>query len=358
MGNTQSLSTVENKQSSTLENSQLLEIGYDLLKNSRILCIYHNPCPDGAVAALIFNINNPGCAMLPYDHKDRDLIYKKIKEVITSVNNLHIYFLDVCPLFSFVDEIKDKVECITIIDHHKPACDKFVMDKSEKVVENCKVIFDNTKSACQIVWNHFYPGKDYPDSILHIGNKDIWKFDNKFTELFCIGYPEYYKIPRFDKISSEELLNYFKKVLNSGPDDIQEIIEKGRELISSYREKANNIFLERKLWFWKKNVYLTKDTDRNGKLLKIVQVDKLDYILIKYYIEILQEHYPEYDVLRIRNVKDYDVSYSLRTLNGANVALLAQKYGGNGHSGASGYGVKRNHLIRFYSWLKKKLSIF
>ncbi len=314
------------------------------------ICYYHSHCPDGAGAAIQDLINNPNSTLIPYDHKDRDKILEHLKQMVLK-ERLDICFLDVCPSFSYVKEIAGFCNSISIVDHHKPACEKFLEDQNSDTddIKNIYVTFDYSKSACQIVWGIYHPNEEYSDPILHLGNKDIWKWTDSNTEPFCLGYPEYYKIPRFDKVTPEELLEYFRKVLDSDEKDVQKIIEIGNDLISTYRKKSYEIFIQKYFYFWKKNVYLTEDTDKNGKLLKVVQVDKLNYNLIKYFIELLNEHHPDYDLLRIRNIKDYDISYSLRTLKGANVALLAQKYGGNGHPGASGYGSKRNRYICFFN---------
>lgn len=294
------------------------------------LCIYHDPCPDGAVAAVIFRQKYRGCHYIPYDHKESNLVYEKIKKVISKVKNLKIYFLDVCPLFSFVDEIKSKVKSITIIDHHKPACDQFILDKSENIIKNCNVIFDNTKSACQIVWHYFYPNKKIPDSIFHISKKDIWDFGNKYTESFCVGYPIYYEFE--DPIPHKERLYLFKKVIHSSRKDIEKIIQIGNSLIETYRQECTT-YVEK--------IVFTTDTDIQGKTFNVVEIPDLKYYLNKYMIEYLQQHYPEYDVLRIKKTYDTQVSYSLRTLNKTDVSLIAQKYGGNGHKGASGYAIKK-----------------
>ena len=319
----------------------------------KTVCLYHSRCPDGAASAVKFRQNNLKCELIPYDHKDRDKTLEYLKQIV-SKERLDIWFLDVCPSFSYVKEIAGFCNSINIVDHHKPACEKFSEDQNSDTddLKNVNVTFDYSKSACQIVWGIYHPNEEYSDPILHIGNWDIWKFLYSNTEPFCLGYPVYYEIPRFDKVTPEELLEYFRNVLDSDENDVQKIIEIGNDLISTYRKKSKEIFFQKYFYFWKKNVYLTKDTDKDGNLLKIVQVDKLDYNLIKYFIELVNEHHHDYDLLRIRNIKDYDISYSLRTLKGANVALLAQKYGGNGHPGASGYGSKRNRYICFFNRFK------
>lgn len=323
----------------------------------KIVCLYHFPCPDGATSALLFEQNNLECELIPYDHKDRDKTLEDLKHRVFK-ERLDIYFLDVCPSFSYVKEIVGFCNSINIVDHHKPACEKFLEDQNSDTddIKNIHVTFEYSKSACQIVWGMYHPNEEYSDPFLHIGDYDRFDFRNRNTESFCLGYPEYYKIPRFNKVTPEELLEYFRKVIDSDEKDVQKIIEIGNDLISIYRKKSYEIFVQKYFYFWKKNVYLTEDTDKNGKLLKVVQVDKLDYNLIKYFIEILNEHHPDYDLLRIRNIKDYDISYSLRTLKGANVALLAQKYGGNGHPGASGYGSKRNRYICFFNRFKNYIK--
>ena len=318
---------------------------------NNIICVYHYPCPDGEMAATIFRRNFPNSTFFGWRHELKEDNIISIKKLIDeSLVKVQIYFLDICPSFEFILEIKDKIDSLFIIDHHKAACEKFISDKEKYPIElgyfeiktedytlevnknkantNFKMIYDVSKSGCQLTWKYFYD-KDYHPSVDHIGRKDIYNWDNKDTEPFTCGYQIYFNLS--NDMTSIERLHLYELILSSDNIVISEIIKLGKSMIENYQEECITLL---------PLVELTQDTDKFGKEISIVQIPMTKYHLIKYILELVQKKYPSYDALKLAFTRDNKKIYSLRSIQkDVRVDLLAQKYGGNGHPAASGYSI-------------------
>ena len=97
---------------------------------SNIICVYHYRCHDGEMAATIFRRFFPNSTFFGWSHELKEENIIEIKKLINESSvKVQIYFLDLCPSFEFILEIKDKIDSLFIIDHHKSACEKFIEDK-------------------------------------------------------------------------------------------------------------------------------------------------------------------------------------------------------------------------------------
>lgn len=345
----------------------------DCEENIRNIIAYHSPCFDGDMAAAIGREVLPKCTFFGWKHELQEENINNIKEIIKdSSKKVNIYFLDVCPKFEFILDIKDIVNSVVIIDHHKSACEKFIFDKNNYYdqfswkgmgeffswtwhqlksilsdwfdwgIEDYNpnkyplFFFDNSRSGCQLTFDYFrdrypikYPIGVYPKPVKWVGDKDIWKWDDENTEPFTAAFHKYFELSA--ELTTKERLNIYKKIINSDEQVHTEVIDLGKHIINVYRQECLT-FLPL--------IKLTKDTDKNGKELSIVQLPMTKYYLNKYILELVQEKYPTYNVLKLTSEKENKISVSLRSLqDDVRVDLLAQKYGGNGHYKASGYSV-------------------
>ena len=297
------------------------------------IVIHHYPCPDGELAASIFQSKFKNSIFIPWLHEYKEKLVGEIKEIIKKqANKPIVYYLDYCPDFLTALEISGLVEKIIIIDHHKSACDKFQTDLEGYIVQmienpNIELTFNNNKSGCQLTWDYCYPGKEYPTSVKHIGNRDIWVWDDVDTEPFTCAYQLYYELN--NELSPEERLDIYSKILNCNEDTVSHIIEKGKTLIEKMKYECLDLL---------PNVRPCVDFDVKGHQLSVIEIPMTKYHLTKYIQELIKNQYPEHEVLRLVYQKDSMNVYSLRSLKEeVRVDLLAQKYGGNGHAQASGY---------------------
>ncbi len=131
------------------------------------LVIYHGRrCPDGFAAALAAWLYYEGQAeFLGLDHGD-----VKTLADLPALAGRAVYILD----FSFPPVILREVEAqaakLVLLDHHKSAADQL----EGFVCRAGAVHFDMHKSGAHLAWAFFHPGKDLPDLVRFIEDRDIW----------------------------------------------------------------------------------------------------------------------------------------------------------------------------------------
>lgn len=309
--------------------------------NSINIVIHHYPCSDGELSAAIFKKHMEETEVksfkfIPWLHELKEKNIDVINDEIKNNNNktITIYFLDYCPNFDLITEIKDNVNNIVIIDHHKSACLEFInnLKSFDGDISNTEIVFDNDKSGCQLTWQYFYPDTPYPISVKHVGNRDIWKWDDPDTEPFTCAFPVYFNLS--NKLSSKERLDIYYQLLHIDDKTLKKVINKGKYSIQKMKKECEKLIPGADFFL---------DKDVNDKELSIIEIPMTKYHLTKYIQELVQTKFPEYDVLRLSYQKQDMIVYSLRSLKtDIRVDLLAQKYGGNGHAAASGYNIKTN----------------
>lgn len=266
------------------------------IEEKEFICFYHSPCDDGEIATYIWKSKFPNTLFHPWSHT-------KIEEnlnILYQYNNKNIVFLDYCPKPEYLVNDNNYI----VIDHHKNAIETLENSKSENVIMYC----DINRSGCMLCWDYIYPGHDYPIAVYHIGMSDLFNFNHKDTENFCLG-------KQFFQIDSEVLLN-----MDQDCQDYKNLVEYGRCKSSEYRIEAMGYFMHAEI-----------ENEDNYKILKL---NCNNYNLIKYMVEYARENYKNYNILKIQNISG---NVSLRSIDGTHVDIIARKYGGNGHPMAAGY---------------------
>ena len=265
------------------------------------ICFYHSPCNDGEMAKNIWKLKHPKTVFFPWIHSNENDNLK----FLNIFEKEHIVFLDYCPKKEYLNN-KNKY---LIIDHHQNAINNIVEN------DNIKLYCDIKRSGCMLTWDYLFPNTPYPISVFHIGNADIFNFSDKETEAFSLFYKNF-------NLSPNELLNLKKD------DGIYEkIIIGGVNLIAKYKITALTYFY----------IYKTEYEYINSNKYKVLLINCDQYNLNKYLIEIAKINFEDYNILKIKRKKGDKIYYSLRSLDGTPVDILARKYGGNGHPMAAGY---------------------
>lgn len=265
------------------------------------ICFYHSPCNDGELAKNIWKNKYPKTIFFPWIHSNELDNVKFLRKY----KNEHIVFLDYCPKKEYLDNNNKYL----IIDHHQNAISKI----SE--TENIKMYCDTERSGCMLTWDYLYPNIEYPLSVFHIGNADIFHFNHVDTEPFSLSFKKY-------NLDYNNLIN-----LKEDDDIYKQIIYEGKKLMSRYKVEAITYFY----------MAFIEHENINNKKYKIITINCDKYIIYKYLIEIAKIQFKDCNVLKIKKKSGLKNSYSLRSLDGTPVDAIARKYGGNGHPMAAGY---------------------
>ena len=265
------------------------------------ICFYHFPCNDGEMSKNIWKQKYPKTIFFPWVHSNEADNVKFLK----TFKNEHIVFLDYCPKKEYLKSDNKYL----IIDHHHNAINNIYE------TENIKMYCDTKRAGCMLTWDYLYPDTPYPISVFHVGNADIYHFNDKDTEPFCLSY-KYYNLSNLELFNLKKSDNTYKKII-----------------IDGMKQMSKNK-LESITFFYTSVIEYEYIDNKEYKIISIF-CDK--YNLYKYLVELAKVQYNDCNILKIRKNKGDTINYSLRSLDGTPVDNIARKYGGNGHPMAAGY---------------------
>lgn len=217
-----------------------------------------------------------------------------------------IYFFDVIPKREVLEDLIEKDNEITIIDHHISA--KRILDLNE--FENVEIMLDMKRAASVLVWQYFFPKKKIPELLLYVEDMDLWKFKKSYTReiLSTINLSDF-DFLKWDKLNKEiEDKNTKKKYIEAG----KKIIEYQNKTIEEMVQKAKKVKIGRH-----------KALVVNSSIL----ISEIGAALIK--------KMPPLAIIWFEAGKEKRVS--LRSNGKIDVSKIAEKYGGGGHKKAAAF---------------------
>lgn len=259
------------------------------------LCIYHGNCADGFGAAwavrkalgsrVDFHAGVYGNA--PPDVRGRDVV-----------------MVDFSYQRPVLLEMAAEAKTITILDHHKTAAEQLV-----DLPANVIVRFDMERSGAMLAWEHFFPNEDPPPLLLHIEDRDLWRFalaNTREIQANVFSYP--YDFQVWDELMATDvaqLVSEGQAIERKHHKDVAELLKVvAREMeIGGHRVPVANL-----------PYTLTSDAGHamaQGRAFAACYWDT-----------------PDGRVFSLRSTED-----------GLDVAVVAQQYGGGGHKHASGFRV-------------------
>ena len=258
------------------------------------ICIYHENCADGFGAAWVV-------------HKalgDIEFFAGKYQEPPPDVTGKDVVMVDFSYKRPVLLEMAEKANSILIIDHHKTAIEDLV-NLPWKVTTK----FNIGCSGAILTWEWFFPGQEPPPLLLHIEDRDLWRFALPHTrEILAAVFSYPYDFKVWDQLMTKPILTLWAEgsVINRKHlKDIKELLNvTTREMcIGGYRIPIANL-------------PHTLTSDAANELAKGKPFAGCYY-----------------DAPNGRN-------FSLRsTGEGVDVSVIAKQYGGGGHRNASGFRV-------------------
>ncbi len=319
--------------------------------------IYHSPCPDGEASlwCALHHINYTRIIVPCEAGKIHELSFDQFKDK-------KIVFVDLCPSYDVLQQLKNIAKNILILDHHQTALkmfgekynNNFIIDYVNQIIisndtSQCdiKFILDKNRSGCQITWDYFNSPIDNfkdlfeyqysqkrPWFINYIADRDLWLF----------------KLPNSKEINTglfhKQLLTYNKmfELENYSESDINNIIEIGKIIIEIQTIELNNlcdtaietIFTQNNIDY---HVWLV-----NGNT---IHYSELGNMLTKKTLTSNPLKLPDFVALWNYDFKKDEWKISLRGDDKHDLSTIAKNYNekGGGHVNAAGFVLHKYNLI-------------
>ena len=273
-----------------------------------MIILHHNDL-DGRCAAAIayrqlkkYNYNNEQIKLFEMDYETTFPIDKIIK-------NEKVYVLDFC---LEDDEINKKLLDITKnivwIDHHATSLDK-------KDIQDLDGIRNVSKAACVLTWEFFNKKDRAPDAVEYIGDMDAWLWlSREVSEPFCaavIMEPHKPKDEIWDRL-----------IYGNATPDVSRLIKDGKVCIK-FRKAISEEYME-KYGF---------ETEFEG--IKCFACGFFSFGSIPF-----GDKMKKYDMCISFEYNGEKFLYGLYSENKVDCSKIAEKHGGGGHKGASGFSEK------------------
>jgi len=283
------------------------------------LIIYHANCADGF-----------GAAWTAWRHFNREaeLLPALYNKEPPDVNGREVYVVDFSYPIQTMLSMAVKAKSYTVIDHHKTALDavveKFGIPREEFMEgaeyfndeNNFTFNFDMRHSGAILAWKYFFGTLPPPELLLHIEDRDLWKFELPNTRPVLSALFSYDQ----DIIVWDELMSA----------NLEELAHEGKAIERKYQKDVKDIArqTQRMGWVGGYNVPVANCPGQFasdvGNLLATGHSFAATY----------------YDT-------DDGRKFSLRSLKdgGLDVAAIAQQFGGGGHRNAAGFSVIKEHEL-------------
>lgn len=155
------------------------------------ICIYHGNCADGFGAAWVVR----------KALGEIEFHAGKYQEAPPDVTGKDVVMVDFSYKRPVLLEMAEKAKSILILDHHKTAAEDLV-DLPSNVITK----FDMSRSGAMLTWDHFFPGERPPQLLLHIEDRDLWRFALQKTreiQANVFSYP--YSFQLWDELMASEV---------------------------------------------------------------------------------------------------------------------------------------------------------
>lgn len=273
--------------------------------NPKPLCIYHHDCADGFAAAWVVrkyfgdgNVDfHPG-------------IYGKPPPDVTGRDVILVDFSYKRPtMLALIEQARS----VLILDHHATA-----QDDLKDLPEPAVTVFDMNRSGAMIAWEHFFRDQQAPLLLTYIEDRDLWRFSYPSTRdvtSALFAYPfEFLVWDVLIENGVRGLINEGLAINRARRKDVAQLIEATRRMaqIGEHIVPVANV-----PWMFASDV--------GHELSK-------DYPFAATY-------YDDADGRR----------WSLRSQpEGADVAAIAESFGGGGHTHAAGFWMTEQQACSVY----------
>lgn len=133
------------------------------------LCIYHGNCADGFTSAWVVKKFFDQHGEIVSFHAG---VYQQEPPDVTDQD---VFLVDFSYKRPVLEAMREKARSIIVLDHHKTA-EADLLD-----LHGIETVFDMNRSGARITWDYFFEGKEPPKTLLHVEDRDLWRFALPWT---------------------------------------------------------------------------------------------------------------------------------------------------------------------------------
>jgi len=212
-------------------------------------------------------------------------------------------------------EASAKAGRIILIDHHMTAmeqCDDFF--KVQPLPENLLLHFDMSRSGCVLTWQHFFDDLEPPQILLHIEDRDLWRF--KLSDTREITMALFERMP----ITFAEI----------GELDLAELLSEGRIQVKQFSGMVQRLA---------KSAHSVSVAGNIGLAVNAPSFFSSDLG------QVLAEKSGTFGMTYLYDGRKQQWGFSLRSIGDYDVGHLALGFGGGGHKYAAGFALDNNPFL-------------
>ena len=263
----------------------------------KILCIHHGNCADGFAAAWVVR--------KVFGEENVEFVAGVYQTPPPDVKGRNVILVDFSYKRPVLEKMVEDADSVTVLDHHKTA------EADLTGLAGADTVFDMSRSGARIAWDYFFPDIAPPQLLLHIEDRDLWRFELPSTreiQAAIFSYP--YDFAVWDKLMTLDPVNLIAEGTAIERKHFKDIVE----LVKVCRRelKIGGVVVPAASLPYT----LTSDA---GHLMAIEHPSKIGVC------------YWDTPVGRVFSLRSTD--------DGPDVSEIAKQYGGGGHAHAAGFTV-------------------
>lgn len=125
------------------------------------ICIYHGNCADGFTGAWVVK------AAHGHSVEFHAGVYQTPPPDVTGKDVILVDFSYKRPV---MEQIVRQANSVLVLDHHKTA------QADLDGLPDAEVVFDMDRAGARIAWDYYFPNRPPPPVLLHVEDRDLWRF--------------------------------------------------------------------------------------------------------------------------------------------------------------------------------------
>lgn len=284
--------------------------------NKRFVLYHGGSCTDGLGAKFAaWTLFGQYANYIPVQYNQP--LPQELIDYIEKKDDSEVYILDFSYKRNILDDLYTKVEKLVVLDHHESA--------QKELKDTPYSTFDMSKSGAVLAWEYFRPNTRVPTLLLHVQDRDIWKWELDRTDEILLGFEPY----------KNEMVNWANaSVLENEENQLDHYYKLGcpvKFFRDSHVEKAVK---KAKIVNFPLNL-LSGNGSEDIHVYKVAIVNTTEYI--SEIGHLLNKNLDIDFSITFFITTDMKVILSFRSRKGGvNVSEIARLYGGGGHVNSSG----------------------